>query len=534
MPHDQTQDEIQNQDRDQAQNQIQAQNQAQAQNRDQIQDRDQAQIEIQIQAYDPRTGDPTGPPIPSTPPADVDQAVAAAQTAFPAWRTTDRAAALDAIASALDEHAAELVALADQETALGVTRLTGEVARTTGQLRLFSSVLRENKYQDTLIEHAEAAAAKPDLRRVNRPLGPVAVFAASNFPFAFSVAGGDTASALAAGCPVIVKAHEAHPHTSRRTAELVNQALKNAGAPEGTFNLVFGFEAGVHLVKHPGITAVGFTGSTRGGLALAKLCADRPTPIPFYGELGSVNPVFVLPGAAADRATEIATGYAGSLTQGSGQFCTNPGIMFVPDGAELLDAIANAVSNTVGAPMLAERIHDGLVAGQEHLSTIPGVRLVAEGKPGEGPWAPTPAVYAVSAEDFQTNAATLREEHFGPVGLLVTYTPDTETAPAHLLKQGSVGTGHLTSTIHLSPQNAADVAAAQELLPHLERIAGRIVFNGWPTGVAVTHAQHHGGPYPATTAPAHTSVGAAAIRRWFVPVVYQDAPPELLPESLQD
>ena len=300
------------------------------------------------------------------------------------------------------------------------------------------------------------------------------------------------------------------------------------------FDLVFGFEAGVRLVGHPGITAVGFTGSTRGGLALAKLCAERPDPIPFYGELGSVNPVIVLPGAAARRGAEIAAGYAGSLTLGSGQFCTNPGLMFVPDDEALLGEITEAVAGTVGAPMLAERIHAGLVAGVEELAAVPGVRLLAEGKPGEGPWAPTPAVYAVDAEDFRANAERLREEHFGPVGLVVTYRAGDGPEPRHLVQLGSLGEGHLTSTIHLDAQDEADLAAARELLPGLERIAGRIVFNGWPTGVAVTHAQHHGGPYPATTAPAHTSVGAAAIRRWLVPVVYQDAPLALLPEVLTD
>ncbi len=479
-----------------------------------------------IQGYDPRTGEPAGAPIPATPSGDVDRIVAAAQAAVPAWQAFDRAAALDAVATALDGHVDELAALADRETALGVPRLTGEVARTTGQLRLFAGVLRDGTYQDTIVEHAQGPT--PDLRRVNRPLGPVAVFAASNFPFAFSVAGGDTASALAAGCPVIVKAHEAHPHTSLRTAELIREALTTIGAPDGVFDLVFGFAAGLHLVQHPAITAVGFTGSTRGGLALAKLCADRPTPIPFYGELGSVNPVFVLPGAASARPEAIASGYAGSLTLGSGQFCTNPGIMFVPEDEGLLDAIAEAVSGTVGAPMLAERIHSGLVAGLEEFAAVPGVRLLAEGKPGEGPWAPTPAVYAVSAEDFHTNAERLREEHFGPVGLVVTYQAGQRPTPA------GVGEGHLTSTIHLDADNETDVAAARELLPQLERIAGRIVFNGWPTGVAVTHAQHHGGPFPATTAPAHTSVGATAIRRWLIPVVYQDAPAALLPVPLRD
>ena len=483
-----------------------------------------------VQGYDPRTGTPAGAPLPAAPAAEVDRAVAAATAAFSGWRAADRAAALDAVADLLDAHTAELAALADRETALGEGRLTGEVARTTGQLRLFAGVLRDGGYRDTVIERA--GQARPDLRRINRPIGPVAVFAASNFPFAFSVAGGDTASALAAGCPVIVKAHEGHPHTSLRTAELVKQALAGAGAPEGVFGLVFGFEAGVRLVRAPGIAGVGFTGSTRGGLALAKLCAERPDPIPFYGELGSVNPVFVLPGAVAERGAELAAGYAGSLTLGFGQFCTNPGLIFVPEDEAFLGEIAEAVAGTVGAPMLAERIHSGLVAGLADLAAVPGVRLLAEGKPGEGPWAPTPAVYAVGAQDFEANAEKLREEHFGPVGLVVTYRPDEAGGPAGLVERGSVGEGHLTSTIQLASEDEADLAAARELLPGLERIAGRIVFNGWPTGVAVTHAQHHGGPFPATTAPAHTSVGAAAIRRWLVPVVYQDAPAGLLPEPL--
>jgi len=484
-----------------------------------------------VQGYDPRTGQPAGEPVPATRPEAVDRAVAAAWSAFPAWRAADRAAALEAAADLLDAHAEELVGLADRETALGTARLTGEVARTTGQLRLFAEVLRDGEYQGAVIETAEGA--RPDLRRINRPLGPVAVFSASNFPFAFSVAGGDTASALAAGCPVLVKAHEAHPQTSLRTGELVKQALAGAGAPEGVFDLVFGFDAGVRLVRHPGITAVGFTGSTRGGLALAKLCAERPDPIPFYGELGSVNPVFVLPGAVARRGAEIAAGYVGSLTLGSGQFCTNPGLLFAPEDEGFLGAIAQAVSGTVGAPMLAERIHAGLVEGLEEFGAVPGVRLLAEGKPGEGPWAPTPAVYAVRAEEFAEHAERLREEHFGPVGLVVTYQPGSAAEPRQLLNRGSVGEGHLTSTIHLDAENEEDVAAARDLLPGLERIAGRIVFNGWPTGVAVTHAQHHGGPFPATTSPAYTSVGAAAIRRWLVPVVYQDAPEQLLPGALR-
>ena len=265
-----------------------------------------------IQGFDPRTGEPAGEPVGSLSLSAVTQAVDEASEAFEQWRGFDRAAALDAIAAKLDGHVDELVEAADRETALGRTRLAGEVGRTTGQLRLFAQVLRDGTYQDTVIEHAEGA--RPDLRRINRPIGPVAVFAASNFPFAFSVAGGDTASALAAGCPVIVKAHEAHPRTSKLTAELVLEALADVGAPRGVFGIVFGREAGAQLVQQPAIAGVGFTGSARGGLALAKLCAERPDPIPFYGELGSTNPVIVLPGAVSARGPEIAAGYAGSLT----------------------------------------------------------------------------------------------------------------------------------------------------------------------------------------------------------------------------
>jgi NADP-dependent aldehyde dehydrogenase len=487
-----------------------------------------------VQGYNPRTGEAAGDPVPRTSPEQVSRIAAAAALAFEAWRETSRearAAALEAVADALDANTADLVALADLETALGETRLTGEVARTTGQLRLFATVLRDGGYRDIVVEPAEGA--RPDLRRINRPLGPVAVFSASNFPFAFSVAGGDTASALAAGCPVVVKAHEAHPRTSLRTAMLVAEALASAGAPEDVFAIVFGFDAGIELVQHPAITAVGFTGSERGGLALAKLCAERPKPIPFYGELGSVNPVFVLPGAAAARPEEIARGYAASLTMGVGQFCTNPGLLFAPaDGERLLEEIAAAVAETSGGPMLADRIHAGFEAGAQEMAARPEVRTLAEGKPGEGPWAATPVVYSVTAEDFLRSAGKLREEHFGPLGLVITYSFASGPDPFNLLDVGAVGEGQLTASIHLDAADDADVAFGRTLADRLSGIAGRIVFNGWPTGVAVTAAQHHGGPFPATTSPAHTSVGSAAIRRWLVPVVYQDAPVALLPPDL--
>ncbi|MBS2962716.1 aldehyde dehydrogenase (NADP(+)) [Actinocrinis puniceicyclus] len=483
-----------------------------------------------IQGHDPRTAGPVGEPVPATGAQRVDALVRAAAAAFEPWRDggrAARAAALGAVADRLDQNAAELVALADAETALGETRLAGEVARTTGQLRLFADVLADGRYQGIVIEPAEGA--RPDLRRIKRPLGPVAVFAASNFPFAFSVAGGDTASALAAGCPVIVKAHEAHPRTSLRTGELVKAALAEAGAPEGVFDLVFGVEEGAVLVRHPLLTAVGFTGSTRGGLALAKLCAQREKPIPFYGELGSVNPVIVFPGAARARAAQIADGYAASLTLGVGQFCTNPGVMFVPDEPGLLDAIGAAVSGAAGGPMLSERIHAGYVSAVEELGARDDVSLLAAGKPGQGPWAAAPKVFRTTLDAVRRSPELLTQEHFGPVGIVIV-GGDPERAVRLIESEGG---GNLTATVHADPDGGDDPREVSRVGQLLAQWAGRVVFNGWPTGVAVTYAQQHGGPFPATTAPAYTSVGAAAIDRWLVPVVYQDFPAQLLPEELR-
>jgi NADP-dependent aldehyde dehydrogenase len=479
-----------------------------------------------IQGYDPRTGERAGEPVAETSDAALDAIAAAAVAAFPAWAASARRAeALEAVADALDARATELASLADLETALGMARLTGEVGRTTGQLRMFAGVLRDGGYLDAVV--SPAAGATPDLRRVDRPIGPVAVFAASNFPFAFSVAGGDTASALAAGCPVVVKAHEAHPRTAELTASVVSGALASAGAPAGTFALVHGFEAGLRLLRHPAVTAAGFTGSTAGGLALAKVCAERPVPIPFFGELGSVNPVIVLPGAAASRATEVAAGYAGSLTLGAGQFCTNPGLLFVPDDQALLEAIAAAIGGTSGGPMLSARIFAAFDAAVDEAAAHPGVTELAAGQPGEGPWGATPRVFATTLKEFAADLATLSRERFGPAGLVITYSSVDELLPVL-----SALAGNLVASVHLDSASESDIEAARQLLPVLERIAGRIVRDGWPTGVAVVPAQHHGGPYPATTAPGTTSVGTAAIRRWLVPVAYQNFPPELLPATL--
>ncbi|MBO0775384.1 MAG: aldehyde dehydrogenase (NADP(+)), partial [Actinobacteria bacterium] len=438
-----------------------------------------------------------------------------------------RAAALSAAAAALDGAASELADLAGTETALGQARLTGEVARATGQLRLFAEVLADGGYADAVVD--PPGDGRPDLRRVNQPIGPVAVFAASNFPFAFSVAGNDTASALAAGCPVVVKAHEGHPRTSVRTGEVAAAALAQAGAPPGVFAVVHGVEAGVRLLQHPAIKAAGFTGSVRGGLALAAICAQRPVPIPFFGELGSVNPVVILPGAAAARPDEIGAGYAASLTLGHGQFCTNPGLLFVPGGDDrLLTAITGAVRASEGGPMLTAKIHDGYAAAVADLRAQAGVTPLAEGQPGEGPWAATPQVFTVSLADFAAGLPGIAEERFGPAGLVITYDSTGDLLPV-LARLG----GNLAGVVHADQQSPDDLARAREAAAVLARTTGRVVFNGWPTGVAVTWAQHHGGPWPASTAPATTSVGAAAIRRWLVPVAYQDFPAELLPPALR-
>ncbi|MGB6579024.1 MAG: aldehyde dehydrogenase (NADP(+)) [Streptosporangiaceae bacterium] len=479
-----------------------------------------------IQGFDPRTGEPVGEPVPETTDAGLDATVAAAVAAFPAWSAFPRRAeALEAVADALDARAGEIAAIADTETALGGERLTGEVARTTGQLRLFAAVLRDGGYVDAVVTPAQGVV--PDLRRINRPVGPVAVFAASNFPFAFSVVGGDTASALAAGCPVVVKAHEGHPVTSDVTAEIVAGALASVGAPAGTFGLVHGVQAGLRLLQHPAVAAAGFTGSTGGGLTLAKIAAERPVPIPFYGELGSVNPCVVLPGAAFSRPAAIATGYTGSLTLGAGQFCTNPGLLFVPEDVGLLSAIAEAAGASAGGPMLTGRIFAGYQDAVAEAAGHPGVTELAAGQPGSGPWGATPRVFQVTLKEFAADIAVLSRERFGPAGLVITYPSVEDLLPV----LGALA-GNLVGTAQLDTGSAEDVELARQVIAVLERVAGRVVCNGWPTGVAVVAAQHHGGPWPATTAPASTSVGTAAIRRWLVPVAYQDFPAELLPPGL--
>ncbi|MEW2359384.1 aldehyde dehydrogenase (NADP(+)) [Spirillospora sp. NPDC029432] len=457
-----------------------------------------------------------------------DQAVSAAVAAADAWAAAppeDRARALEAAADALEAARAELVPLADSESHLGGARLNGELTRTTFQLRLFAEQVRAGGLYDARIDRPDPdwpTGPRPDLRRYRTAVGPVLVFAASNFPFAFSVAGGDTASALAAGCPVVVKAHPGHPELSRRTAAIVAAALKDAGAPDGVFGLVEGEQEGVDALRHPGVKAAAFTGSERGGLALAKIAAERPEPIPFYGELGSTNPVVVTPGAAGARAEEIAKGYVGSVTQGAGQFCTNPGILFVPAGDGLVDRIAELIGEVAAAPMLNDRIEAGFLSAADALGERPGVRRLVW--PADGSAAPRLLAMdlAAFAADFQAAA----QECFGPLGLVVAY--EDLRAVAEVLAKLP---GQLTTSLHAEADETGGLA---DLAGVLAERSGRVLWNQWPTGVSVTHAMQHGGPFPATTTPATTSVGTAAAERFLRPVTYQNWPQDLLPPPLRD
>lgn len=461
--------------------------------------------------------------------AALDEVAAAARRAFAvtvASTAAERAAWLRTAADALDAARDELVAIADDETRLGATRLNGELARTTAQLRLFADAVLEGSYLEATIDHPDPTTIppRPDLRRMLRPIGPVAVFGASNFPFAFSVAGGDTASALAAGCPVIVKGHPAHPRLSRRTAEVVAAALEGAGAPEGIFGHVVGHETGVALVQHPGVRAVGFTGSLRGGRALFDLASARPDPIPFYGELSAVNPVLITAAAIESRADELASGLAGSFTLGAGQFCTNPGVVLVPAGSGFAERVGAAVAAASAAPMpmLTDGIAEAFAHGIGGLAGRDDVEIVA-GDPAQRPGTGAPVVLRTSTTAVLADPAALLHECFGPSTLIVEYT---EVADA-LAAVRAVG-GSLTATVHAEPGD--DLASIVDVLAE---VAGRVLFAGWPTGVAVSWAQQHGGPWPSTTSN-HTSVGVTALRRFLRPIAFQDAPDAALPPELRD
>jgi alpha-ketoglutaric semialdehyde dehydrogenase len=463
----------------------------------------------------------------------VDRAATAAEEASWSYGWTareERAAFLEAIADEIEARGDAITEIGTQETGLPEARLQGERGRTTGQLRLFAAHILKGDYLDRRHDAAlpdRKPLPRPDIRMIQRPVGPVAVFGASNFPLAFSTAGGDTASALAAGCPVIVKGHPAHPGTGEIVALAIDAAVRKRGVHPGVFSLIQsnGIEVGEALVNHPLIQAVGFTGSFRAGRALFDICAARPVPIPFFGELGSVNPMFLLPHALKARGGEIAAGWAGSLTMGAGQFCTNPGIAVVMEGedADTFSHAAATALQTVGAQtMLTDGIADAYRAGGKRVAATAGVRELLTSTCDLRN--ATPYLYKVSAKDWLANHI-LGEEVFGPLGLIVTAAnfDEMQTVARSLA-------GQLTCTIHM---DRADTEQAKALMPVLERKAGRLLVNGYPTGVEVCDAMVHGGPYPASTNFGATSVGTLAIRRFLRPVAYQNLPEDLLPADLR-
>jgi len=488
-----------------------------------------------FRARDPRTGVTLDPPFLGATAGEVERALALAERAHPAFERRGRAARaalLERAAGEIEELGPALLERASAETGLGLPRLESERARTTGQLRLFARVAREGAYLDLRIDHADPARAsgpKPDLRSMARALGPVAVFGASNFPLAFSVAGGDTASALAAGCPVVVKAHPNHPGTSEAVGGAIARAVAALGLPEGTFSLVQGAgdAVGARLVGDPRTRAVAFTGSLRGGRALFDLAARRERPIPVFAEMGSTNPVFVLPARLAEAGAEIAAGLAQSVTLGVGQFCTKPGLVVLERSAAaegFLGALERGLAAVAEGALLHEGIRRGFEQRLDELASVPGVE-VRRRERASGPCGARAALLRASAETFLAHP-TLGEEVFGPCTIVV----ECERARALLEVARALG-GQLTSTVHAA---GADGALACELLAILEQTAGRVLFGGYPTGVEIVDSMVHGGPYPATTDSRFTSVGSAAIARFVRPVAYQNVPPELLPEELRD
>ncbi|MGW8790364.1 aldehyde dehydrogenase (NADP(+)) [Streptomyces althioticus] len=488
-----------------------------------------------VWSVDPRTGKQREQVAVEATAQEVDAAVRAADEAREALTDrTVRAAFLRSAADELEAARDRLVEAADAETALGPVRLTGELARTCYQLRAFAGIVEEGDFLGVVIDHPDDTATPPipDLRRYKIPLGVVAVYSASNFPFAFSVAGGDTASALAAGCPVVVKAHPDHPALSELVAKVIRRAAAEHQVPDGVLGLVHGFEAGIELIRHPMVAAAGFTGSVRGGRALFDEAAARPVPIPFHGELGSLNPVLVTEAAAAERGEAIGAGLAGSMTLGVGQFCVKPGLVLAPASAAgdaLLKSLTDAVSDTDPGVLLDHRMRDNFLTGVTERAQLPDVETpVTAGAGGEH--TVSAGFLTVPAERLTSEGAydLLLEECFGPVTVVARYTDETEVRAVL-----SRLPGNLTATVHLSSEEAAGQGRGAELLRELTPLAGRVLVNGWPTGVAVAPAQHHGGPYPATTSTS-TSVGGTAIERWLRPVVYQGAPEALLPPELKD
>ena len=489
-----------------------------------------------FRAFDPTVAKEFEPVFHSASAAELERAVQLASAAAPAWAKlpgADRNRFLRLIADKLDANAAMLAERAMQETGLPLARCTGEVARTSGQLRLYGETAARGDWLDARIETAlpdRKPLPKPDHRSMLRPLGPVVVFGSSNFPFAYSVAGGDTASAFAAGCPVIVKAHPAHPGTGELVGQLIVEAVNECGLPEGTFSLLFdgGFELGQTLVKHPLVKAVGFTGSLKGGRALVDLAAARPEPIPVYAEMGSTNPLFILPGALADRSAAIVDGLHASATVGVGQFCTNPGLIVLQRSAaaeQFLLALTTKLTATPESAMLTPGIKKNFATNIAARAKQAGVKVVAEAKTTTACGA-SPVWFETEAGTFLSNHALL-EEIFGPSSLVVWCRDGAEMLEVARHLEGS-----LTATLHAG---AVEAAGQGELIALLAAKAGRVIFNSYPTGLEVSPAIVHGGPYPSTSDGGRsTSVGTRALNRWARLVCYQNFSDGLLPAELQN
>lgn len=486
-------------------------------------------------AIDPRDGTARATTFHDATPAEIDRALQLAASAHPTFELTGRearATMLEAIANSIEALGSELIERASAETGLPMPRIEGERGRTCAQLRLFATVVRNGDYLDVRIDHGDRErkpAPKPDVRSMQRALGPVIVFGASNFPLAFSVAGGDTASALAAGCPVVVKSHPSHPETSEMVARAVLDALRVTGMPNGVFSLLHGKGNGVGegLVRHPLTTAVAFTGSFRGGRALLDLVATRKAPIPMFAEMGSTNPVFVLPARMGRGGIDIANGLAASVTLGVGQFCTNPGLVFVPKGVptdDFLTTLADAMQEVGEAPMLNGAMRTSFDARLDELAATAGVEVVVRAA-ATGPCGVRPALLTIDAAAFLASPL-LHSEVFGP-STIVVICDDT----AQMIDIARELEGQLTATIHATDEDLED---ARALAAVLDQKAGRVLFGGFPTGVEVCHAMVHGGPYPATSDSRSTSVGTRAITRFVRPVCYQNFPQDLLPEELRD
>ncbi|BDA84077.1 fatty aldehyde dehydrogenase [Aureimonas sp. SA4125] len=489
----------------------------------------------EIFGLDAATGEKLEPGFGGATMDDLEAACALADEAFYVFSETsleDRAVFLETIADNILAIGDELIERCITETGLPRGRIEGERGRTMGQLKHFAGVLRDGGFLDARIDKAlpdRKPLPRVDLRLRNVPVGPVAVFGASNFPLAFSVAGGDTASALAAGCPVIVKAHSAHPGTSELVGRAVQKAVKDCGLPEGVFSLLFdsGREVGQGLVADSRIRAVGFTGSRGGGTALMKIAASRPEPIPVYAEMSSINPVLLFPAALAARGAAIGTAFAGSLTLGAGQFCTNPGLILAVEGEGLdafVAAAATALASASAAVMLTPGIHKAYCEGTARLAGHASVTKVGEGQAAETLRGQA-MLFSTTAEDFLAHPE-LQDEVFGSSSLVVRCADE-----AALRRVVEALEGQLTVALHI---DAGDHAAAAKLLPLLQRKAGRLLVNGFGTGVEVAHAMVHGGPFPATSDGRSTSVGSLAIARFLRPVCYQDLPAELLPDALKD